>query len=176
MANLQQAAVVINETWTEAGTNSRRFIAQEVTLTLTGQGGLTNLIPAALFGMTYIWEVRDARNSSNKFYKAAPLYDHSSIGLFPNSTLKQYVALGHNGAGNITVTGIATTDEITSVTDLTTPAQKLTSDFTIASANTVAQATATDLSAKQLLITTNSPARDVPGDVTDTIKLVVAGY
>lgn len=176
MANLLPAAVVLNDTWTEGGTNSRIFTAQEATLTLTGQGGLTNLIPAALFGMTNIKEVRNARNASSVVYGAAPSYDHTSV-VFraPAAVQKTYVATGRNGAGTFTVTGITTAETIVSVVDLTTPLAANAALYTPTSTNTVTTTDATNQSAKSLLITTTTTLA-APADVTDTIKLVVVGF
>lgn len=80
MANLAQSAVTINDTWIEGSSPSRRYTAVEATMVLTGQGGGTNLILAALFGMTYIFEVKSMRSTS-KNYIAAPAYDHTGINI-----------------------------------------------------------------------------------------------
>jgi len=82
MANLAQSAVTIEDTWTEGGTNGRRYLVKAVKLVLTGQGGATNLIPASLFGMTKVWDVRAGRDSSNGLVLAAPSYDRTSIHTF----------------------------------------------------------------------------------------------
>lgn len=176
MANLLPAAVVINDTWTEGGTNSRIFNAVEATLTLTGQGSLTNLIPAALFGMINIKEVRNARNTSSVAYGAVPSYDHANVVLKAIAPVqKTYVATGRNGAGTFTVTGITTGETIVSVVDLTTPLAANAALYTATSTNTVTTTDATNQSAKALLITTTTTLA-APVDVTDTIKLVVVGY
>ena len=62
--------------------------------------------------------------------------------------------LGRNGAGNITLTGLAAGDVISHVQNVT-DGGNITSSFTspVASANTLAQIAATDLSAKTILVT-----------------------
>lgn len=175
MANLASSALVENEYWREGLNN--RFTAKDVTLTLTGQGGTTNLIPAAVFGLSQIRDVRSAVDSNNKPLRAVPSYDRASIVLTPQSaTVVVYNHAGVNGAGTITLTGIATTDEIVSVLDLTTPGVKTTSQYTITAANTVTQAAgAGDTSAKTLQFTTRSPASGTPADFTGTVRLIVVG-
>lgn len=71
MANLTSAGVTINQTWASGTTPSRYFTSVDATLVLGGQGGGTNLIPAALFGLTHIYNV-EAIRSSSKVYVGAP--------------------------------------------------------------------------------------------------------
>lgn len=85
MANLAQSAVTINDQWVEASSPSRQYIGMEVTLVLTGQGGGTNLIQAALFGMTYIYKVENIRSTS-KVYAGASDTLHGGIVLCALST------------------------------------------------------------------------------------------
>ncbi len=69
-----------------------------------------------------------------------------------------YQTTGRNGAGSITVAGLGVGDVILSahnVTDNSDARAALTSP--VAAANTLAQASASDLSAKTLLITVRSP-------------------
>ena len=79
MANLAQSAVAVNEVYKSDGPSARKFKVVDATLTLTGQGSLTNLIPATLFGMTYIHAVDAARDSSSNIVPAAPSYDCKNI-------------------------------------------------------------------------------------------------
>lgn len=185
MANLAQTAVVVNDVWKEGGTSSRRFKAVDATLTLTGQGGLTNLILAALFGMSKIVQVRNARNASSVVYEAVPSYSGASVVLSPAAipTLAQYVATGVNGAGNITVTGVATADKILAVSNIggssayAAAATAALANYTIGSANTVAQAVGGgDTSTSKLLFTVAKGGLSVPTDVTDTVRLIVVGF
>lgn len=52
------------------------------TLTLVSQGGLTNNIPASLFGLQRITKVYSARDSSSNIYLAGPSYDGTTTGLY----------------------------------------------------------------------------------------------
>lgn len=85
MADLAATAVVVNNVWKEGGTISRRFLVKDVTLTLTGQGGTTNQIPASLFGMSEIVDVRGARTSADALVVASPDYTGDNILLGPTS-------------------------------------------------------------------------------------------
>ena len=69
-----------------------------------------------------------------------------------------YIFTGHNGAGNINVPGLKAGDVIDQVQNITTPGDA-TAGFTspIAADNTLAQTSATDLSAKTLLIVAHTP-------------------
>lgn len=66
--------------------------------------------------------------------------------------IKYKVFTGNNGAGNITVSGLAAGDRVQSVINLTDEADA-TASFTspVATANTLAQSSASDLSAKKFL-------------------------
>lgn len=79
MANLASSAVTINATWTESGTNGRKWNVWDVTLVLTGQGGTTNKILASLFEMTNIVDVTASRSSANALIAAAPSYDNTFL-------------------------------------------------------------------------------------------------
>jgi hypothetical protein len=65
MAALTSAGITVHDVWREGGTNSRRFLVKEVTLVLSSQGGLTNNIPATLFGMRKIKYALGFRDTSN---------------------------------------------------------------------------------------------------------------
>lgn len=79
MANLAASAVTITAVWYEGARVASRRKKVRATLVLTGQGGATNKIPAALFGLRYIDEVSDMRDTSNNLFLAAASYDHSTI-------------------------------------------------------------------------------------------------
>jgi hypothetical protein len=69
-----------------------------------------------------------------------------------------YVATGHNGAGNVTVTGALNGDVIDQVVNITSGGD-VTSGFTspLTVDNTVAQTSGTDLSAAKLLFIVHTP-------------------
>lgn len=75
MAALTSTGVNIVETWKEGGTNARKFLTRKATLTLVSQGGATNNIPAALFGMKTIWYVTSAVKSDSTQQVFLPSYD-----------------------------------------------------------------------------------------------------
>lgn len=176
MATLAQPAVTVNGTWTTDGPNSRTHTTKDVTLVLTGQGGSTNTILAALFGFAFIDYVENAR-SATKIYNAVAAFDKSTIWFQPPiSTAKYYIATGLASTGPITATGVATTDTLLAVNDLTTPAALSLANFSITAANTITQASgAGDLHLKTLQFIT-SQATGLPADITDTVRLLVTGY
>lgn len=175
MAALTSSSVTINSIWYDG--RNKKLKVVDATLTLAGHGGLSNSIAASLFGLASILDVRSARDSNNKSVNARPSYDGTLLLTSPqNETVKTFTATGTNGAGNITVTGAATTDEVISVVDLTTPGGKTTSHYTITATNTVAQAAgAGDTSAKTLLFSLRSPAGGTAADITATVRLLVVG-
>lgn len=71
-----------------------------------------------------------------------------------DGTIKTKVFTGRNGAGNITVSGLAVGDRIQSVVNLT-DGSDATADFTtpVGTANTLAQSSASDYSAKKFVLT-----------------------
>lgn len=79
MAALTSSGVTVNDSWNESGNNNRKFRAKDVTLVLSSQGGLTNNIPASLFGMTKISSARAFRDSSSVAVYAGPSYDGSYL-------------------------------------------------------------------------------------------------
>lgn len=188
MANLAQSAVVVNK-WFYAGAGQtgakRKFL--DVTMTLTGQGGGTNLIAASLFGLRVINQVAGFRDSNGLAYLAAPSYDGTGIEIMQraaqvltNGTFKYYVVTGVNGAGDITTTGAIASDVIEAVIDLTTPGAKTASQYTPGTDKVTQAAGAGDTSAKKLFITTRtaatvtSPAA-TPTDLTATVRCIVIG-
>lgn len=82
MAALTSAGVTVNDTWKEGGTNSRRFLVKDVTLVLSSQGGLTNNIPASLFGMRNLISARSFRDSSSVAVAAGPSWDGTTHGAY----------------------------------------------------------------------------------------------
>lgn len=75
MAALDASGVTFNEIWKDGRTNSRYIKVLDVTLVLSSQGGLTNNIPAALFGLSKITGSRGFRDSSSVFVGTAPSFD-----------------------------------------------------------------------------------------------------
>lgn len=107
MAALEQSAVTVNGYWYEGVYNDSKRKVVDATLVLTGQGGLTNNIPASLFGLRNIKGVRSARNDSSVLILAAPSYDEA------------YVVLGStNGAGTPTDTTATVRLEVVGEEDL----------------------------------------------------------
>jgi hypothetical protein len=86
MAALTSAGVTVNDTWKEGGTGGRRYLAKDVTLVLSSQGGLTNNIPASLFGMTTITSARSFRDSSSVAVYAGPSYDGAYLVFYTAET------------------------------------------------------------------------------------------
>lgn len=79
MANLAASAVSINRSYvTVAGTDGIRSVV-DATLTLTGQGGTTNLIPVSLLGLSSAESVLSARGDDSLIYRADVSYDGKSI-------------------------------------------------------------------------------------------------
>jgi hypothetical protein len=81
MANLAQSAVTKTEIYYEGGNQGRRHKVVDVTLVLTGQGGTTNKILAALFGMTAIRRAHSFRDSTENIIVASPSYDGTYLTL-----------------------------------------------------------------------------------------------
>lgn len=76
MGAVASTAVTLVKSWGELNhsqkLNQRCVEAQVV---LSSQGGETNSIGAALFGLSYIREVTCSVTSTNKWYPAMPSYD-----------------------------------------------------------------------------------------------------
>jgi hypothetical protein len=75
MAAVAKSAVTQNDAWNEGGNNGRKFRAQDVTLVLSSQGGLTNNVPATIFGLSKITSARSFRDSNSVAVAAGPSYD-----------------------------------------------------------------------------------------------------
>jgi hypothetical protein len=87
MADLTAAAVTIERQWTEGGTSGKEITCMEVTLVLPGQGGLTDKIPATLFGISKLEQAVGFRRDSNEAMMAAPSYDGANLILFNVETV-----------------------------------------------------------------------------------------
>lgn len=84
MPNLAATAVNVLEAWTEGGTNGRRNVAKRVTLTLTGQGGLTNQITAEALGLQKLLDSGNAVDSTQEqVYVGVVSVDGSFLILVP---------------------------------------------------------------------------------------------
>ena len=82
MSALTSSGVTINDIYMEGDfVNSKRKVLN-VTLVLSSQGGLTNNIPASLFGLSAITEARGFRTSSSVKYDAGPSYDGTTAGAY----------------------------------------------------------------------------------------------
>lgn len=171
MANLAQSAVTSNEVWYDGRNRKLKFV--DATLVLTGQGGLTNLIPASLFGMSKIVDVQSARDSNNNPVTARASYVGNYVHFSAQAAPKVFAVTGVNGAGDITTTGVLATDIVESVVDLTTPGVKTVSQYTPGTDKVTQAVGAGDTSAKKLLITLRNAS--VPTDITATVRLIVAG-
>ena len=184
MANLLPAAVVINGFYYENARVGSKKKYVDATLTLTGQGGGTNLIPASLFGLTTITKVQLFQDSTNLTYMAAPDYA-TKTGIIINQlsaaalSLKFYQATGLASTGDITVAGITTAETLVTVQDLTTPAELGTTNFTIKTGGgKITQASgAGDLHLIQLRFTTQKLTQSAlaPTDLTATVRCLVVG-
>lgn len=77
MASLAASNVTVNEVFKQGGTSGRKFKVMDVTLALNtvNSGGLTNTIPASIFGMTRITAARNFRTSASVQVQACPSYD-----------------------------------------------------------------------------------------------------
>lgn len=82
MAAVAQSAVTINDSWVEASSGPT-LKCVDATLVLSSQGGLTNSIGAALFGMTRIRECSNASDSAaSLLLVAAPSYDRTKVCIY----------------------------------------------------------------------------------------------
>lgn len=81
MANLTASAVTLKRDWVEGDRVMRKQqIVKVCTAVLTGQGGLTNLIPASLFNMRQITDVSSfTKNDNSVIISAAPKFDGSAV-------------------------------------------------------------------------------------------------
>ncbi len=86
MGAVAQSAVTIEEVWTEGNTNGRKLRCVQAIVVTSSQGGLTNNIPATLFGFTKIYEVCSARDSNSVYVGAGPSYDGTLLVLYTLET------------------------------------------------------------------------------------------
>lgn len=75
MAALTSAEVTKHDIWKTDRTSSRYNKAVDATLVLSSQGGLTNNIPASLFGLSKITAAHGFRDSSSVAVGAGPSWD-----------------------------------------------------------------------------------------------------
>jgi hypothetical protein len=84
MADLARSAVVFNDEWSDG--RNRRFFVRDVTMTLTGQGGLTNRIPASVLGFLRITGCDAVVKTDNTaIYLGVPSNDGSQLLLSPGA-------------------------------------------------------------------------------------------
>ena len=80
MAALASSAVTINRSWTEGGISGKEIACRQVTLVLTGQGTVTNAIPASVLSLSKIEQSTPAVASDDAtVYPATPSYDGSNL-------------------------------------------------------------------------------------------------
>lgn len=82
MAALTASGVTLNGFYYRGARVGSKHKVCDVTLVLSSQGGLTNNIPAALFGLSTITECFSFRDSSSNVYLAGPSYDGTTTGAF----------------------------------------------------------------------------------------------
>lgn len=82
MADLAVSAVTIERAWNEGGPAGKMVACREVTLVLTGQGSLTNKIPASVLELTKIEQAGAFRTSADKIVLATPSYDGLNLTLY----------------------------------------------------------------------------------------------
>jgi len=80
MAALTRSGVTFNATWQTPA--PRKLKCVDVNLVLSSQGGLTNSIGAALFGMSTIEEVGLARDADSAIFLGAPSYDRTKVVMY----------------------------------------------------------------------------------------------
>lgn len=78
MAALTSTGVTVNEVW-YSGDIQRQLKCLDVNLVLSSQGGLTNSVGAALFGLTTIEECSLFRDASSVVVGAAPSYARNKL-------------------------------------------------------------------------------------------------
>lgn len=82
MGAVAASAVTFNDVWYTADTGPN-MKCTDVTVVLSSQGGLTNNIPAALFGMRKIRECSSAVDSAGSLLLvAAPSYDRNYVCIY----------------------------------------------------------------------------------------------
>lgn len=80
MADLARSAVVIERSWSEGGTTGKELSCRQVTLTLSGQGGTTNKIPASVLELSKIEQCSNfIKSDSAVIVVAVPSYDGANL-------------------------------------------------------------------------------------------------
>ena len=82
MAALTRSGVTTHDFWHEGSPSGNRFKVAEVTLVLSSQGGLTNNIPASLFGMTRIVDAFGFRDTSSVRTNFGPSLTSTTVGAY----------------------------------------------------------------------------------------------
>lgn len=82
MAALTSTGVTNNGYYYDGSRVSSKHKVVDVTLVLSSQGGLTNNIPASLFGLTKITKAFSFRDASSNLYLAGPSWDGTTTGLY----------------------------------------------------------------------------------------------
>lgn len=81
MAALTSTGVELHDYWYEVGTGTGANVkVVDVTLTLSSQGGLTNNIPASLFGMSRILKAEGFRDTSSVRREFGPNLSSTLVG------------------------------------------------------------------------------------------------
>jgi len=102
MAALTASAVTINRSWTEGGTNGKEYSCRHVTLVLTGQGGTTNTIGAAVLLLTKLVDCSNfVKNDDAIVYPAAIDTDGDNVLL---TSLAQATDANRDDPADITAT------------------------------------------------------------------------
>jgi hypothetical protein len=84
MATLAASAVTINSRYNSIANTEGKRQTVDATLVLTGQGGLTNTIPASLLGLSAIDSASVVDSDSNQLL-AGPSYDRTLLVLSTTS-------------------------------------------------------------------------------------------
>lgn len=80
MANLAASGVTVERSWTEGGTNGRRYTAKQVTLVLNAMGSATNKVLASVLGFQYIAESGNfVADGDDVIFPTVPSYDGSEL-------------------------------------------------------------------------------------------------
>lgn len=82
MADLAASAVTVNSRYDALGSGDGRRQVVDATLVLTGQGGASNKITAAILGLRSVDAVLACRPDGDTLLEARPSYDGSRIALF----------------------------------------------------------------------------------------------
>jgi hypothetical protein len=106
MADLLRSNVTVLDSWTEGGTNGKRYstLRIQAAVTTAGSGATTEKIPASAFGMSSIVDTSEWVNSGNTaVISAAPNYAGTEILLSNGGTTAPTSA---SGTFRANITGI----------------------------------------------------------------------